>query len=165
MENVAGVQRPVTRPHNADNGAKVNGLELQWQQAFGSTGFGTIVNYTFTDAKTGALAGGRKLNVIGNSRNQLNASVFYEKNRYSFRVSYNYRSKSYGGLDEGGQDVTSAYGQWDATANYDITPQISLFATAVNIGNEVIRTNTTDGLPVGVYENGARYSIGLRAKF
>lgn len=165
MENVAGVQRPVTRPHNADNGAKVNGLELQWQQAFGNTGFGTIVNYTFTDAKTGAVAGGRKLNVIGNSRNQLNASAYYEKNRYSFRVSYNYRSKSYGGLDEGGQDVTSAYGQWDATANYDITPQISLFATAVNIGNEVIRTNTTDGLPVGVYENGARYSIGLRAKF
>jgi len=165
MENVAGVQRPVTRPHNADNGAKVSGVELQWQQAFGSTGFGTVVNYTYTDAKTGALAGGRKLNVIGNSKNQANASFFYEKYGFSARVSYNYRSKSYGGLDQGGQDVTSAYGQWDATASYDITPQVSLFATAVNIGNELIRTNTTDGLPVGVYENGARYSLGLRAKF
>jgi len=164
QENVGGVTRPVTRPHNADNGAVINGLELQWQQAFGN-GFGAIVNYTFTDAKAGSIAGGQKLNVIGNSRNQLNASGYYEKNGISFRLSYNYRSKSYGGLDEGGQDVTSAYGQWDATANWDITPKISLFATAVNLTNSVIRTNTTDGLPVGVYENGARYSLGVRAKF
>ncbi|MCH8618198.1 TonB-dependent receptor [Undibacterium sp. TS12] len=164
QENVGGVMRPVTRPHNADNGAVINGLELQWQQAFGN-GFGAIVNYTFTDAKAGSIAGGQKLNVIGNSRNQLNASGYYEKNGISFRLSYNYRSKSYGGLDEGGQDVTSAYGQWDATANWDITPKISLFATAVNLTNSVIRTNTTDGLPVGVYENGARYSVGVRAKF
>jgi iron complex outermembrane receptor protein len=164
MENVAGVTRPVTRPHNADNGSTVNGLELQWQQAFGN-GFGSILNYTYTDAKTGAVAGGQKLNVIGNSRNQLNASAYYENHGFSVRVSYNYRSKSYGGLDEGGQDVTSPYGQWDASASWDITRHLSLFASAVNIGNAVIRTNTTDGLPVGVYENGSRYSLGLRAKF
>lgn len=163
-ENVAGVSRSVTRPYNAGNGATVNGLEIQWQQAF-SSGFGAIVNYTFTDAKTGANAAGRKLNVIGNSRNQANITGFWEKNGYSARLSYNYRSKSYGALDEGGQDVTSAYGQWDASASWDITPKLSLYLTAVNIGNEVIRTNTTDGLPVGVYENGARYSLGLKAKF
>jgi iron complex outermembrane receptor protein len=163
-ENVGGVMRSVTRPHNADNGETVNGLEVQWQQAFGN-GFGTVVNYTLTDAKTGALAGGQKLNVVGNSRNQLNVSGYFEKNSYSLRLSYNYRSKSYGGLDEGGQDVTSPYGQWDASANWDITPRLSLFASAVNITNSVIRTNTTDGLPVGVYENGSRYSLGLRAKF
>ena len=123
------------------------------------------VNYTFTDAKTGALAGGRKLNVVGNSRNQLNVGPYFERNGFSVRVTYNYRSKSYGGLDEGGQDVTSAYGQWDASASWDITPQWSLYANAVNISNAVIRTNTTDGLPVGVYENGSRYSLGVRAKF
>jgi iron complex outermembrane receptor protein len=164
LENVGGVMRSVTRPHNADNGEKVTGLELQWQQAFGN-GFGSIVNYTLTEAKTGALAGGQKLNVVGNSKNQLNVSGYYEKDKFSVRLSYNYRSKSYGGLDEGGQDVTSPYGQWDATANWDITPAVSLYAAAVNITNSVIRTNTTDGLPVGVYENGARYSLGVRAKF
>ncbi|MYN15544.1 TonB-dependent receptor [Rugamonas sp. FT107W] len=164
QENVAGVMRPVSRPYNANNGETVNGLELQWQQAF-SSGFGAIVNYTYTDAKTGANAGGVKLNVVGNSRNQANITGFFEKNGYSARLSYNYRSKAYGALDEGGQDVTSAYGQWDASASWDITPKISLYLTAVNITNEVIRTNTTDGLPVGVYENGARYSVGLKAKF
>ncbi|CAN7640394.1 MULTISPECIES: TonB-dependent receptor [Duganella] len=164
LENVAGVMRPVTRPYNANNGETVNGLELQWQQAF-SSGFGAIVNYTYTDAKTGANANGQKLNVIGNSRNQANLTGFFEKNGYSVRLSYNYRSKSYGALDEGGQDVTSAYGQWDASASWDVTPKVSVYFTAVNIGNEVIRTNTTDGLPVGVYENGARYSVGVKAKF
>ncbi|MDB5754764.1 MAG: TonB-dependent receptor [Massilia sp.] len=164
LENVDGVMRSVTRPHNADNGETVTGLELQWQQAF-SNGFGSIVNYTLTDAKTGALAGGQKLNVVGNSKHQLNVSGFYEKDKFSVRLSYNYRSKSYGGLDEGGQDVTSPYGQWDATANWDVTPVVSLYASAVNITNSVIRTNTTDGLPVGVYENGARYSLGVRARF
>lgn len=164
IENVAGVNRPVTRPHNAGNGETVNGVELQWQQAFGN-GFGTLVNYTFTDAKTGAVDGGRELNVIGNSRNQLNASAYYEGGGFSVRISYNYRSKSYGGLDEGGQDVTSPYGQWDASASWDFTPKLSLYANAVNLSNAVIRTNTTDGLPVGVYENGSRYSIGLHAKF
>jgi iron complex outermembrane receptor protein len=164
QENVAGVMRPVTRPYNANNGETVNGLELQWQQAF-SSGFGAIVNYTFTDAKTGANANGQKLNVVGNSRNQANLTGFFEKNGYSVRLSYNYRSKSYGALDEGGQDVTSAYGQWDASASWDVTPKVSVYFTAVNIGNEVIRTNTTDGLPVGVYENGARYSVGVKAKF
>jgi iron complex outermembrane receptor protein len=164
LENVGGITRSVTRPYNASSGQTVNGLELQWQQVFGS-GFGAVVNYTFTDAKTGANANGQKLNVIGNSRNQANVSGFFEKDGYSARLSYNYRSKSYGGLNEGGQDVTSAYGQWDASASWDVTPKISLYLTAVNIGNELIRTNTTDGLPVGVYENGARYSVGLKAKF
>ncbi len=164
QETVAGVVRTVTRPYNANNGETVNGLELQWQQAF-SSGFGAVVNYTFTDAKTGANEGGQKLNVVGNSRNQANLTGFYEKDGYSVRLSYNYRSKAYGALDEGGQDVTSAYGQWDVSASWDITPKVSLYLTAVNIGNAVIRTNTTDGLPVGVYENGARYSLGVKAKF
>ncbi len=164
VENVAGVMRSVTRPHNADNGAVINGLEIQWQQSFGN-GFGGIVNYTFTDAVAGSLAGGQKLNVVGNSRDQMNISGYYENNGFSVRLSYNYRSKSYGGLDEGGQDVTSAYGQWDATANWDITKSTSLYASGVNLTNSVIRTNTSDGLPVGVYENGARYTIGVRGKF
>jgi iron complex outermembrane receptor protein len=164
QEDVGGVIRTVTRPNNADNGQSVKGVEVQWQQAFGN-GFGSVVNYTLTDAKTGALAGGRKLNVVGNARHQANLSGYFEQSNYSVRLSYNYRSKSYGGLDEGGQDVTSAYGQWDATANWDITPAYSLYASAVNLTHEVIRTNTTDGLPVGVYENGARFSVGLRAKF
>nr|WP_316644086.1 TonB-dependent receptor [uncultured Roseateles sp.] len=164
-EIVDGKKLQVKRPHNADNGAKISGLELQWQQSFGSSGFGSVVNYTLTDATSGATPGGQALKVVGNSKNQLNLTGYYEKNGISLRLSYNYRDKSYGGLDFGGQDVNSAYGQWDATASWDITPKLTLYASGVNLTNSVYRTNTTDGVPVGVYENGARYTVGLRAKF
>lgn len=164
-ENVGGETLNVTRPFNADNGANIKGLEFQWQQAFGNSGFGSSLNYTYTNAIAGAVAGAPALKVLGNSRDQFNASGFYEKDGISLRLSYNYRSKSYGNLDMGGQDVNSAYGQWDATASWDITPQVSLYASGVNLANAVVRTNTTDGVPIGVYENGARFGLGLRAKF
>lgn len=165
QEVVAGQTLNVERPYNADNGADIKGFELQWQQPFGNSGFGTVVNYTFTDAKAGAVAGQPRLKVLGNSRDQFNFSGYYEQGPISLRVSYNYRSKSYGNVTMGGQIVNSAYGQWDASASWDVTNKVTLYASAVNLNNEVIRSNTTDGLPIGVYENGARYSIGVRAKF
>jgi iron complex outermembrane receptor protein len=152
----------VSRPFAESGGAKINGLELQWQQAFGNTGFGSVVNFTYSDAVAG---GSTKQMVPGNAKNQLNASGYYEKNGWSFRVSYNYRSEAFAGLTDGGQLVISPYGQWDATAGWDITPKLSLYASAVNITNELVRRNTTNGLPADVYENGARYTVGLRAKF
>lgn len=155
----------VERPYNADNGADIKGLELQWQQPFGHTGFGTVVNYTFTDAKAGAVTGQPRLKVLGNSRDQFNFSGYYEQGPISLRVSYNYRSKSYGDVEMGGQVINAAYGQWDASASWDVTSKVTLYASAVNLNNEVIKTNTVDGIPIGVYENGARYSIGVRAKF
>ncbi|QPF76849.1 TonB-dependent receptor [Roseateles sp. DAIF2] len=165
QEQVGGETLNVERPYNADNGADIKGIELQWQQPFGNSGFGTVVNYTFTDAKAGAVTGQPRLKVLGNSRDQFNLSGYYERNGISLRVSYNYRSKSYGDVQMGGQVINDAYGQWDASASWDITPKLALYASAVNINNEVIRSNTVDGLPIGVYENGARYSIGVRAKF
>ncbi|MGM9515793.1 TonB-dependent receptor [Roseateles sp. DB2] len=165
QELVGGETLNVERPYNADNGADIKGFELQWQQPFGHSGFGTVVNYTFTDAVAGAVAGQPRLKVLGNSRDQLNLSGYYERHGLTLRLSYNYRSKSYGDVQMGGQVVNSAYGQWDASAAYDVTPKLAVYASAVNLNNEVIRSNTADGLPIGVYENGARYSIGLRAKF
>jgi iron complex outermembrane receptor protein len=164
-EQVGSETLTVERPYNADNGADIKGFELQWQQPFGNTGFGTIVNYTFTDAKAGSVAGQPRLKVLGNSRDQFNFSGYYEQGPVSLRVSYNYRSKSYGNVEMGGQVVNAAYGQWDASASWDLTKQVTLYASAVNINNEVIKSNTVDGIPVGVYENGPRYSLGVRAKF
>ena len=165
QEPVGGETLNVERPYNADNGADIKGFELQWQQPFGHSGFGTVVNYTFTDAVAGAVAGQPRLKVLGNSRDQLNLSGYYERHGLTLRLSYNYRYKSYGDVQMGGQVVNSAYGQWDASASYDLSPRLTVYASAVNLNNEVIRSNTVDGLPIGVYENGARYSIGLRAKF
>jgi iron complex outermembrane receptor protein len=136
-EQVGSETLTVERPYNADNGAD----------------------------KAGSVAGQPRLKVLGNSRDQFNFSGYYEQGPVSLRVSYNYRSKSYGNVEMGGQVVNAAYGQWDASASWDLTKQVTLYASAVNINNEVIKSNTVDGIPVGVYENGPRYSLGVRAKF
>lgn len=163
-EVIDGQTLSVTRPNNASDGADIAGFELQLQKELGA-GFGMVANYTYTDATVPAIDGGQKLKLPGNSENQANASVYYETDNVSVRLSYNFRSEAYGGLTSGSQLVTSAYDQWDATADWSVTEQITLFMTAVNVTNEVIYQHTDDGIPVGFYENGARYSLGAKVKF
>lgn len=164
VEIIDGESLNVTSPYNAPEGADIQGLEFQWQQDIG-LGFGVLANYTWTDADVPANEDGTQLELPGNSEDQFNASVYYEDNAVSVRLSYNMRSESYGGLTSGSQLVTDKYDQWDATANWDVTDQFNLFMTAVNITNEVIYMRTADGLPVGFYENGPRYSLGVRYNF
>jgi iron complex outermembrane receptor protein len=163
-EVIEGQALDVTRPFNSDDGADIQGIELQWQQSLG-LGFGTAINYTFTDAEVDPVAGQPKLELQGNSEHQMNASAYFENERYSVRLSYNYRSDAFGTLTMGSQIVTDAYSQLDATANWNVTDDLSMFLSAVNITNEVIYQRTDDGIPVGFYENGPRYSLGARFKF
>ncbi|VUD47030.1 Vitamin B12 transporter BtuB [Thalassocella blandensis] len=163
-EVIDGDTITVTRPYNAPDGADIQGLELQWQQELG-LGFGVVANYTYTDAEVPSLDGGQKLKLPGNSDDQLNTSVYFEDDVFSVRLSYNYRSEAFGALTSGSQMVTDAYDQWDATADWAVSDMLTVFFTGVNLTNEVIYMRTDDGLPVGFYENGARYSLGVRAKF
>lgn len=164
VEEIDGERINVTRPYNADKGADIQGIELQVQHDFGS-GFGALANYTWTDAEVPANEDGTRLELPGNSRDQFNASAYYENADFSVRLSYNMRSESYGGLTSGSQLVTDEYDQWDATANWMATDNVDIFLTAVNLTNEVIYMRTADGIPVGFYENGPRYSLGARLSF
>jgi iron complex outermembrane receptor protein len=154
----------VTRPFNSDHGAKIQGVELQWQQALWA-GFGIVTNYTFTNASVDPIPGQPRVQLQGNSKHQLNTSLYFETPRFSARVSYNYRSEAFGALTMGSQVVTDAYHQIDATASWNVTHDLAIYANAVNITNEIIYQHTADGIPVGFYENGPRYSIGARFKF
>ncbi len=164
QEVIDGDTLSVTRPFNHDEGADIQGIEVQWQQEL-AYGFGVVANYTWTDASVPSIDNGADLELPGNSEDQFNGSVYYENDQFSARLSYNYRSESFGAQTSGSQIQTDAYDQWDATLNWNATDNIDVFATAVNITNEIIYQSTTDGIPVGYYENGARYSVGVRAKF
>ncbi len=158
-ETIDGTTYSVTRPSNADSGAKLTGIELQWQQEI-TNGFGLVTNYTWTEADTP-----NGLELPGNSKNQMNLSGYYENDTFSVRLSYNYRDESYGGEVSGSQTKNAAYGQWDLTSNVNIGDMFEIFFTGVNLTNEIVKTTTSDGLPIGFYENGPRYSIGARFKF
>jgi iron complex outermembrane receptor protein len=164
VETINGQTLNVTRPFNADDGADIDGFELQWQQDFGN-GFGVQANMTLTDASVPPVPGGPKLKLPGNSETQMNASLYYENDVYGVRLSYNSRSEAFGALTSGSQLSTDDYDQWDATANWYFSEQMALFFTAVNLTNEVIYQRTADGIPVGFYENGSRYSVGGRFRF
>ncbi|WNO11201.1 TonB-dependent receptor [Teredinibacter sp. KSP-S5-2] len=158
-ENIDGENISVTRPSNAAEGADLLGLELQWQQEI-YKGLGVITNYTWTDADTP-----NELELPGNSENQMNIAGYYENDMFGVRLSYNYRDESYGGQISGSQQRTEAYGQWDLTANATINDMFNVYMTGVNLTNETVNISTSDGLPIGFYENGSRYSVGVRVKF
>lgn len=160
LETMAGQSVLVSRPQNG-SGADIRGLELQWQQDLGY-GFGSLANYTYTDAEVPSDPSLISLNLPGNSRDQINASFYYENERVSARLSWNYRSESFGGFDTGSQDVTEAYDQWDASFHWQLSEVLSASVEAVNLMNEVVYYRTANGIPQGIYENGRRLSLGLR---
>lgn len=153
----------VTRPYNAE-GAHISGLELQWQQHFGK-GFGLLSNYTYTEATVTSQDKQQLLKLPGNSRDQINASLYYEDARYSVRLSYNYRSKSYGELLSGTQDETNSYQQWDFSADWTPVDYATLYLEGINLTNEVIYYRTANDIPQGLYENGRRFAMGVRLRF
>ncbi len=160
MEVVEGQPVLLTRPRNSP-GADITGLELQWQQDF-ANGFGVLSNYTYTDATVPSPDGLRTLKLPGNSKSQFNASVYYEGRRVNGRLSYNYRSRSYGGFIAGSQTETAAYEQWDASLQWRFNDHLSLSLKAINLGNEAIYIRSANGVPQGFYENGRRFLVGLR---
>lgn len=162
-EILNGEQVNVTHPYNAE-GAHISGLELQWQQHFGK-GFGLLSNYTYTKATVASQDKQQLLKLPGNSRDQINASLYYEDARYSLRLSYNYRSKSYGELLSGTQDETNAYQQWDFSADWTPVDYATLYIEGINLTNEVIYYRTANDIPQGLYENGRRFAMGLRLRF
>ena len=162
-ETVDGQQLNITRPYNAE-GARINGVEIQWQQDVGN-GIGWLSNYTYTDARVPSPDGQQSLRLPGNSRDQVNASIYYESPHYSLRLSYNYRSKSFGELISGSQDETDGYQQWDFSAAYTPVEHLTMYVEGVNLTNEVIFYRTANDIPQGLYENGRRFSVGARLRF
>ncbi len=163
MEPINGELQPVTRPQNSA-GANITGMELQWQRDF-SSGFGLLGNYTFTGATVPSPDGTRSFELPGNSESQFNASLFYEGTRLSGRISYNYRSRSYGDFIAGSQSVTAAYQQWDANLQWRVSRFASVVLKGINLNNEVIYIHSRSGVPQGIYENGRRFIVGLRLDF
>jgi len=149
--------------------ASIQGLEIMLQHMFGDTGFGVILNGTLVEGNvefdiydlsttTFALTG---------LSNSANAVAFYEKNGFQARVAYNWRDKFLLSIAAQGEPVfTEAYGQIDASIGYDITPNLSVVAEGLNITNNSTRRHGRFEEQLIDYETfGARYTLGVRAKF
>ncbi len=149
-------------------GGTTDGFELSYQQDF--NGLGVVANYTYSNARSDqerdlSMAGSGL--VEGTSRHMMNLTGYYETDRLSARLMYNYRTEWYKGLHFNGDELwNDDYGQWDASFSYNVTDNVTLSLEAVNLLNEeVIEYNTDKARVMSLYENGRRFVFGVRMNF
>ena len=163
-----------TRIRNGQEGT-IKGVELAGQYAFDNgiawlRGFGVTANYTYVDATakrdgdTAALDCGYP----GLSKQSWNGSVFYENETFSARVSYNWRNKF--AVDCGGGSTQprtrAAYGQYDASLRYNLTPKVALYLDGINLSNSRMHEYANNESQFLTLEDvGRRVNAGVRVAF
>ena len=165
MDEAVQVTFQDTRQRNGLSGS-ITGVELAFQKTF-DNGFGGIINYTYVDSsRDNAPAGDLGFN--GFTPHTVNATVFYEGDRLSARVSYNYRD---GFLVLGQAEFSEprqreSFGQLDFSASYELTDNFQIFAEGINVLGEDTRDFSRFRNRLLTYtRTGARYTAGVRAKF
>ncbi|MYM94093.1 TonB-dependent receptor [Duganella vulcania] len=149
QETFQGVNYLTTRPFNTDKG-HLQGLELAYQQFYDGlpgwlSGFGLQANVTFSQggATSSAVPGLEDKPFAGMSKLSYNIVGLYEKQGWSARLAYNWRSKFtqlYGDTPDPahlpGKDlIAGAMSTLDGSLSYKITPQLSVNLTGTNLLN------------------------------
>ena len=134
------------------SGATIQGLELSYQQPFTFLpveGFGTVINYTYSDAETTTGAP-----YEGLSENTFNVIAYYENGPLNARLAYNYRSESAQtvGLNLNSNSLGSSLapdgrpiglyqylipqGFLDASVSYQLTDAVRLVVEGINLTDQ-----------------------------
>jgi iron complex outermembrane receptor protein len=148
-------------------GIGVTGAEFSYQQNFDFLpkpldGFGLLANYTYLQSHGGTVP------LIGASKNNYTASVYYEKGWFGGRVTYTYRGKFYSSTEGNTQDQVweQPFGTLDANMTFGIGDHVSVVFEATNILQD---TNRARFEPIDVineyFDNGRRILAGIRATF
>ena len=147
--------------------ATLRGVEVSIQHFFVNTPYGIQANITqldsgdeadpYSTAEQSALPG------FGNGAN---FSVFYEDEKYSARLSYNWRDESYAGEDQFNPLYLEARGQLDFNASYVINDNAVVFVEGLNISDQDVRLFSRYEEMLFLYQDhGPIYKAGFRYKF
>lgn len=162
----------VTRNVNGEGGS-LNGLEVQWVRPFNFLPapfdrFGAVMNYTWVDSEVNYGAAGSN-QLTGLSRNSYNATLYYEDERLSARISFNGRDPyltqfpGRNGNDEEGKNRTFNV---DAAVRYNLTDQITLTFDGINLTDEFNDQYADSSNRVSVYHHtGREYLFGIRYRY
>ena len=170
---------PVNTP-----GGELTGFEANYTQPFTFlpgkwANLGVQLNYTYVDSKiqyvTSAGVNVLKTDLLGLSKHAWNATVFYEGERFSGRVSAtnrdDYLIQAPGA--EAGFNVDGVHGQTgtttvDASVRWKINEKLELSLEGINLTDEAQESwvsNPAVTLPLDYSETGRQYLLGLRYKF
>lgn len=142
----------VTRAVNTPGGP-LEGLEVNYQQAFSFltgplSNTGLLLNYTYVTSEIEYTVGNTfgasvKDDLVGLSRNAFNATVYYDDQRLSARVSAAYRDKYLTAVPAGGpeSDVQGVDPNLfvDASVSYNVSPGFRLTLEMLNLTDEFNR--------------------------
>jgi len=167
-------------PINTPGGA-LKGAEANYVQTFtflpGKWGnLGAQLNYTFVDSKiqymTSSGANSLKTDLTGLSRHSWSATLFYEGDRFSGRVSATNRDNyliQVPGTEQGFTD--DVHGQngatfVDASLRYKLNDKMELSLEGINLTNKPSQTwiGASSQLPLDYSETGRVYLVGFRYK-
>ena len=154
----------ITTPVNGA-GVTVQGIEIGYQQSFSFlSGFlrntGVIGNYTFIENSDEDL-------LTGSSKHNYNIGGYYESDRFALRLSYTWRDdfliSSTAGFGDGIR--AQARGTLDGSFVYKINDNFSVLLDAVNITDDVDRTQFLTGFANEFTDTGRRVLLGARMSF
>lgn len=157
-------------------GSSIYGMEFDYRQGFTFlpgllSHTGAEINYTYSPSDTGVKdMAGNSVPFQGNSVHSGNLILWYQDSRFQLRIAGNYRSKravseNYAGI-EGLEMYQAPVVFVNASATYNITPDVQVFVQGMNLTNEHQRyylvwpdqvAHTTR------FER--RYLVGVRANF
>jgi TonB-dependent receptor len=148
------------------------GVELYAQHTL-SNGLGFQFNYTYNKTNQAAitLADGTEIGkspLVGSAKNQANLTVFYETADFLARASYNRRGVVVDGLVNGLNVYEEPYSQIDLNVAYNITKELSLTASVLNLTKQETRSHLGDDTKDRFYSNGYAGRVayfGLNYKF
>ncbi|MGS0696024.1 TonB-dependent receptor [Shewanella sp. 0m-4] len=161
------------------SGGLIQGVELQLQNGF-ENGLGYAANYTFADSHAPAEYYPDQVDVFSDSsRHAVNLVGYYERDSFSARLAYNWRSAYmirelpgyYGNREH------QAYGTVDFSSTFDITEYFSLTFEVVNLFEEdsiqlgvasdfaEVKPEFKNNYPVFSAEGEARYKLGVAVRF
>lgn len=148
----------VTRPQNGET-AEVNGFEVAITHVW-ENGFGFIANATVVNSDENV-----PLEGLGDSQNLI---LFYEQDEWQGRIAYNNREAFLQTVaaGTGEPEFVDTYGQWDASASYDIDDNFTVFIEGINLtGEETIKHGRFSNQITQIQDTGTRYAIGVRGNF
>ena len=159
----------ITAPAN-QRSATLDGIELNVQHLFGTSGFGMQANYTIVNSglkyDNRSLGEQFALEGLGDSANLV---VFYETDRWQVRAAYNWRDKFLSGRFDGkgpNPVYTEAYGQLDVSGSFNVTERLTVHAEVINATDEIQRLHgRAQEQALFVTQTGPRYMIGANYKF
>lgn len=161
----------VSRPQNGED-ATVTGYEVAITHVF-DNGFGFTANATVVDSNVSLDANTSQTFALEGLGDSQNIIAFYEADNWQARIAYNNREGFLRYIDNAsaggstGEPVnTDTFGQWDVSASFDVSDQVTVFFEGINItGEELVQTGRFANQVYSVEDNGSRYAIGVRAKF